>query len=53
MILSVSRFAIDEPKEHAIEKAWKTYEKANHLDLYEQPASANIDVSAPKHVHLR
>lgn len=44
MILSVSRFAIDEPEAtRAIEKAWKAHQKANHLDLYGQPASANID----------
>jgi len=51
MILSVHRFATDEPEaKRAIEKAWKAYEKANHLDVYGQRASANIDASAPKHV---
>jgi len=51
MILSVSRFGIDELEAtRAIEKAWKAYEKANHLDVYGQSASANIDASAPKHV---
>jgi len=52
MILRVSRFAIDDLEAtRAIEKAWKAYQKANHLDVYGQPASANIDASTPKHVH--
>ncbi|HEY7099126.1 MAG TPA: hypothetical protein VH437_20540 [Terriglobales bacterium] len=43
MILSVSRFAIDEPEAtRAVEKAWKAHQKTNHLDVYGQAASANI-----------
>lgn len=52
MILSVSRFAIDEPEAtRAVEKAWKAHQKANHLDAYGQAASGKVDANAPKHVH--
>ena len=51
MILSVSRFAIDEAEAtRAVEKVWKAHQKANHLDVYEQAVSADSHASAPKHV---
>jgi hypothetical protein len=54
MILSVIRFAIDDPEAtRAVEKAWKAYERANHLDIYGKPAGAIADAGAPTHVHSR
>jgi hypothetical protein len=52
MILSVIRFAIDNPEAtRAVEKAWKTYERANNLDVYGKPAPNKPDAVAPAHVH--
>jgi hypothetical protein len=52
MILSVIRFEIDDPETtSAIEKAWKAYQKANHLDVYGKPAGAKAKAGGLADLH--
>ncbi len=51
MILSVIRFEIDDLEAtRAAEKAWKAYEKANHLNAHGKPAAAKSANRGPIHV---
>jgi hypothetical protein len=52
MILSVIRFQIDDPEATgAAEKALKAYQKANHLDVYGNPALPKAGDAEPAHLH--
>jgi hypothetical protein len=52
MILSVIRFDIDDPEPtRAVEKAWKAYQRANHLDVYGKHAAPRAAAVELAHIH--
>ena len=54
MILSVIRFEIDDgDTTRSIEKQWKAYQKANHLDLNGKPDGPGTKQLPPVHRHTR
>ena len=52
MILSVIRFDVDDSEPtRTVEKAWKAYQKANHLDAYGKRAASKPEAVELAHVH--